>query len=135
MGIDHVGLATDDAACVGTFLAALGMTRIDGGLAEDYGVACDFWGYAEQPRAQVEVVSPARDGSAIAPQLARRGPGLYHLALVVDELAVELDRLRGAGFVPVDAAPCAGARPGMRVAFLYASRPAGLLVELVEYTA
>lgn len=134
LGIDHIGLATGDPARVGAFLAALGMRQQDRGLAEDYGVACEFWAYRGSGPA-VELVTPAGRPSAIDDLLARRGPGLYHLALLVDDLAGEQARLRGEGFVPVDRTPCAGARPGMRVAFLYLPRPAALLVELVEYVS
>ena len=41
--------------------------------------------------------------------------------------------LRGSGFALLDENPCAGARTGMRVAFLYLGKPTGLLVELVQY--
>ncbi|MFL6136662.1 MAG: VOC family protein [Frankiaceae bacterium] len=148
LGIDHVGLATDDPAAVGGYLAALGLQRFDAGVAEAYGVSCDFWRWAGMTSAAsgagaagrpaqpaVEVVAPVREGSAVSHRLARNGPGLYHLALEVDDLDAELARLRGAGFTAVDREPCAGAREGMRVAFVYAGRPAGVLVELVQYGA
>lgn len=134
IGIDHIGLATEDPAGVSAFLTALGMRQDDSGVAAEYGVACEFWSYpatAGQPA--LEVVSPLRADSAISSQLARRGPGVYHVAFQVDELATELTRLRGAGCLPVDASPCAGARPGMRVAFMYLPKPAALLIELVQY--
>jgi methylmalonyl-CoA/ethylmalonyl-CoA epimerase len=135
LGIDHVGLATEDPAGTAPFLTALGLGRSDGGIADDYGVACEFWRYADgigQP--SIEVVSPARPDASIAGLLEKQGPGLYHVAFAVDELEPELARLRKQGFAAVDAVPCAGARPGMRVAFLYARSPAGLLVELVQYS-
>lgn len=134
LGIDHIGLATADADGVGRALRALGMRRDDGGLADEYGVACDFWSFAGtggQPA--VELVSPARPDSSVSQQLTRRGPGLYHLAFEVDDLDGELARLSGDGFVQIDATPCAGARPGMRVAFLYLPKPAATLIELVHY--
>ena len=61
---------------------------------------------------------------------ARPCPGV---ALEVDDVEEEMARLAGRGFVMVDTAPCAGARPGMQVAFLYLGKPTGLLVELVQY--
>ena len=134
LGIDHVGLATDDPAGLSVFLTALGLRRDDGGIAENYGVACEFWshpGSAGQPA--LELVSPAGQDSAISDQLAQRGPGLYHLAFEVDDLPAELSRLRASGFVAIDAKPCAGARPGMQVAFMYLRKPAALLIELVQY--
>jgi len=136
LGIDHIGLVTGAPAELAPFLTALGMSASDSGVAEAYQVACEFWqpaGRAGQPA--IELVSPAGPDSAVAGQLARRGPGLHHIAIEVDRIEPELDRLRHAGFTPVDLRPCAGARPGMVVAFTYLARPAGLLVELVRYGA
>lgn len=82
----------------------------------------------------VELVAPVRGDSAVTGHLARKGPGLYHIAFEVDDVELELARLRSNGFVPVDREPCAGARPGMRVAFMYVRKPAGLLIELVQYS-
>lgn len=115
-------------------MAVLGMRRTDGGLAEAYGVTCEFWQYADDPRAPaVELVAPAREDCAITDQLSAQGPGLYHLAFEVDDIVTESTRLRDHGFIPVNAKPCVGARPGMQVAFFYFGRPVGVLIELVRY--
>ncbi|HEV2887552.1 MAG TPA: VOC family protein [Jatrophihabitans sp.] len=133
-GIDHIGLATEDPAGVAAFLTALGMDKDDQGVADEYGVACEFWSYpAAGGQPAVELVTPVREDSALSDHFTRRSPSLYHVAFEVDDLDGELERLRGHGLVPVDAAPCAGARPGMRVAFMYVPKPAALLIELVQY--
>jgi methylmalonyl-CoA/ethylmalonyl-CoA epimerase len=132
LGIDHIGLATGDPDGVARFLAVLGLHRTDRGVAADYGVACEFWGYANGRQPAIEVVSPLGPDSSVSGRLERAGPGLYHLAFAVDDLAGEMDRLRREGFSAVHREPCRGARPGMRVAFMYLRRPACLLVELVE---
>lgn len=132
LGIDHIGLATDDPDGLAPFLSLLGLSPGVSGPAPAYGVNCHFW---DQPGGgtAVEVVSPTAPGSAVDRYLDTRGPGLYHLALRVDDLPAELDRLRTAGFVAIDDQPRAGGRDGMTVAFLYLRKPAGLLVELVHY--
>lgn len=134
--IDHIGLATEDPAGVAPFLAPLGLRLAEQGPAPAYGVSCEFWRTAGDGPA-VELVSPAATAvdSAVGRYLGTRGPGLYHLAFEVDDLPTDLEALRASGYVAVDREPRAGARPGMRVAFLYARKPAGLLVELVQYTA
>ncbi|MEV1115548.1 VOC family protein [Actinosynnema sp. NPDC049800] len=133
LGIDHVGLLTADPEGVGALLAVLGLSKVDGGAADDYGVSCDFWQVGADPAAPaVEVVAPTREDSAVAGRLAR-GPGLYHVAFEVDDLRAEASRLRANGFALVDAEPCRGARDGMAVQYLYAPKPAGVLVELVHY--
>lgn len=142
LGIDHVGLATNDAAGAGTFLAALGMSKTESGVAEDYGVACEFWEYppgAEQAGDRtaglaIETVTPTRDESSIAEWLAQNSTGLYHIAFRVDDIRSELARLQASGFVAIDGRPHAGARRGMQVAFVYARKPARLVIELVQYT-
>src|SRR5262249_55558513 len=121
LGIDHIGLATRDAAGAGAFLAALGMRKTDAGIAEAYGVACEFWAYDSEPGGQaaaglaVETVCPLRADSAVAGRLARFGPGLYHIAFTVDDIDAEILRLRDHGFAAIDTHPLAGARPGMHV--------------------
>ncbi|MFC3455190.1 VOC family protein [Amycolatopsis speibonae] len=135
LGIDHIGLATDDPSALGPAMTTLDLSKLDNGIADGYRVACEFW----QPaggggRPLIELVSPAGPGSALDGHFARFGPGLHHIAFEVDDLVPELNRLREAGFTPVDREPCTGARQGMLVAFLYLARPAGLLVELVQYS-
>lgn len=132
LGIDHIGLATPEPLRTGAFLEALGLSPVDGGVADDYGVSCEFWRLPGRGP-DIELVSPARPNSAIEGRLAGQGPGLYHVAFVVDDVEAELRRLRGSGLSPVDASPCRGARPGMTVAFMYVPRPAAFLVELVAY--
>ncbi|MDQ1745268.1 MAG: methylmalonyl-CoA/ethylmalonyl-CoA epimerase [Pseudonocardiales bacterium] len=134
IGIDHIGLATEDPGGVAAFLTALGLGKDDEGIAESYGVACEFWSHPSaggQPA--IELVTPVREDSALSDHFTRRLPSLYHVAFEVDDLDAELARLRGHRLVPVDAEPCAGARPGMRVAFMYVPKPAALLIELVQY--
>jgi len=134
LGIDHVGLATDDSEGAGTFMVALGMEKADQGVAPAYGVACEFWKYpGRTDEIAIEIVSPIRENCAITGRLGRSGPGLYHIAFIVDNIEGELERLRKKGFSPVDSQPCQGARKGMRVAFMYVPKPAALLIELVQH--
>ncbi|MFF6908738.1 VOC family protein [Streptomyces sp. NPDC012389] len=134
LGIDHIGLATAEPDRTGAQLSALGLHRTDEGTADAYRVACSFWSLPGDPAgAAVELVSPTGPGSAVEGRLRGPGPGFYHLALTVDDLAEETARLRASGFLVLDAEPCRGARPGMRVVFVYAPEPADLLVELVHY--
>jgi methylmalonyl-CoA/ethylmalonyl-CoA epimerase len=131
LGVDHVGLMTDDPEGVGQFMTALGLRKSDAGVADDYGVACEFWAPARG--SAIEVVSPIRENSSVSDTLGRSGPGLFHIALVTDDIEAEFSRLRRQGFAAVDSRPCRGARRGMRVVFMYLRKPAGLLVELVQY--
>ena len=134
LGIDHVGVLAKDLAKAGASLHKLGMVKVDAGLAEAYGVACEFYQLTDDSAAvAVELVAPIREDAVVAGRLAKNGPGPYHIALEVVDIEAESARLRGSGFALLDENPCAGARTGMRVAFLYLGKPTGLLVELVQY--
>ena len=63
--------------------------------------------------------------------LAKRGPGLHHVAYRVDDIAAALDDLRAAGLRLIDEAPRTGIR-GSRVAFLHPSASGGVLTEIVQ---
>lgn len=83
---------------------------------------------------RIELVEPAAPDSPIANFLAKRGPGLHHLAYRVDDLPRALARVRAAGLRLIDEAPRPGAH-GTRVAFLHPSATGGVLTELVEMPA
>ena len=125
VALDHVGIAVADPG--GHPLArALGSTNTV--LTEmRSGVAVGRFG----PGLQLELVTPARPGNPVERFLERRGPGLHHLALQVDEaLESVLERLRGEGIEPVGGIePSSDGRPSV---FLHPSTTGGVLVELVE---
>ena len=134
LGIDHVGFMIADPVRAGTFMKMLGLSLNDQGTGPDYGVACDFYQYSSAPEeVALEMVTPTRDDSAISAPLAARGPGLYHVAFEVDDLEGDAQQLVAGGFVDIDGGPQGGARPGMRVIYLYLPDPVGSLMELVQY--
>ncbi len=121
--IDHVGIAVASpesplAELIGRPAA---MTEMPSG------VAVGRFG----PGARLELVTPSRAGSPIERFLERRGPGLHHIALRVDEpLADVLERLAADGIDPVGAIePGSDGRPSV---FLHPSGTGGVLIELVE---
>lgn len=82
---------------------------------------------------RVELLEPTGPDSPIARFLERRGPGLHHLAYLVDDLEAALAAHVADGFQAIDAAPRPGAH-GRRVAFLHPRSLSGVLVELIEET-
>jgi methylmalonyl-CoA/ethylmalonyl-CoA epimerase len=78
----------------------------------------------------IELVSPLEGTSGVAGFLAKRGEGLHHIGLAVDDIQQELDRLARQGVELIDRAP----RPGVhgRIAFCHPRGTGGVLVELVE---
>lgn len=82
--------------------------------------------------ALVELLEPSVPGTPIAKFIEKRGAGIHHLCLAVDDLDATLARCRAAGIVTIDHEPRRGAE-GKRVAFLHPKSTAGILIELSEY--
>ena len=130
--LDHVGIAVADLA------AALAFYRDALGLEVDAPEAV----VSQQVRAttipvgqaSLELLEATAPTSAIARALDRRGPGLHHVTLRVDDLDAVLAQLRGRGVRLVDEAPRPGVH-GSRVAFVHPSAAHGVLVELVQPAA
>jgi methylmalonyl-CoA/ethylmalonyl-CoA epimerase len=80
---------------------------------------------------EVELLESTRPDSVIARFIERRGPGIHHLALEVDDIDTCLAELAAAGVRLVDAVARAGAG-GTRVAFVHPAAAGGVLLELVE---
>ena len=125
--LDHVGIAASG-------VAELPLARVLDADPADLvempsGVAVGRFG----PQERLELVTPARPGSPVERFLERRGPGLHHVALRVDEpLAEVLSRLREQGIEPVGAIePSSDGRPCV---FLHPGSTGGVLVELVQGT-
>ena len=80
----------------------------------------------------VELLEATRPDSPIAKFLEKRGPGIHHVCLAVDDLDAALVRCRTAGIVLIDKTPRVGAE-GKRIAFLHPKSTHGVLIELSEY--
>lgn len=127
--LDHVAIAVPDLAAGSAPWRALGLAPhgADEVVAEQ-GVRVRAFRVGD---ALVELLAPLDDDGPVGRFLARRGPGLHHLALRVDDLQAELRRLADLGAELIDRAPRRG-RAGTLVAFLHPRWTGGTLVELVQ---
>jgi len=128
MRLDHVGIATDDAAG----LAGLYADLLDCELAHEEefdGMAVVF---LDLGGSYLELLEPLNDDGAIASYLDRDGPGIHHVALATGDVEGALDRARDCGVEPIDDEPRPGAW-GHEVAFLHPRDTGGVLVEFVEH--
>jgi methylmalonyl-CoA/ethylmalonyl-CoA epimerase len=82
-------------------------------------------------KTRIELLEPTGDESPIARFLARRGPGVHHLAFQVGDTGRAIEVLTDAGASLLDQAPRPGAH-GTRVAFVHPRWLGGVLAELVE---
>jgi methylmalonyl-CoA/ethylmalonyl-CoA epimerase len=80
----------------------------------------------------VELLEAEQPDSPIAKFVAKRGPGIHHICLAVDDIDATLARCREAGVRLIDETPRLGAE-GKRIAFLHPASTAGVLVELSEH--
>ncbi len=127
--LDHIGIAVADLpAALGFYRDALGLD-----------VSTVHEVPTEQVRARFVPVGPASlelleataETSPIAKFVARRGPGIHHITLLVDDIHAALGRLRARGVRLIDEAPRPGAH-GASVAFIHPSATQGVLIELKQ---
>ena len=82
--------------------------------------------------AALEVLEATGEESPIAKFVEKRGPGLHHITLRVDDIAAALERLKARGVRLIDEVPRPGAH-GSLVAFIHPSSAHGVLVELTQH--
>ena len=127
--IDHIGVAVEDLeAAIAVHRDTLGMPLVHRETIDGQGVEAALLDVGDS---HVELLFPLGGDTPVGRFLARRGPGLHHVAYRVDDLAATLDGLRAAGVRLIDDAPRPGIR-GSRVAFLHPSAAAGVLTEIVQ---
>lgn len=81
--------------------------------------------------AEVELVKPTTDDSGIAKYLAKRGPGMHHLCLEVDDIEGMLAQLKSKNVRLINEEPRTGA-DGKKYAFIHPESTGGVLVELYQ---
>ncbi|RMG15522.1 MAG: methylmalonyl-CoA epimerase [Planctomycetota bacterium] len=127
--IDHLGVAVRDlAASEALFRELLGVEPGGRETVASEGVAVSFFRLGE---ARIELLQPTGPESPFQAVLEKRGEGLHHVCLAVDDIETEVARLRAAGFRFVGEAPRPGAG-GCRVAFIHPKSAGGILIELSE---
>jgi methylmalonyl-CoA epimerase len=127
--LDHVGIAVVDAAtALDWYRQALGLVVVHSEDVASQQVRAHF---LPTGTAMLELLESTAPASPIARFLDKRGPGLHHVALAVDDIYAALAELRQAGVRLIDEAPRPGAE-GALVAFLHPSAAQGVLIELKQ---
>lgn len=130
MKLEHIGIATrgiDEA--VGFWRDGLGLEIIETEEVEDQKVRVAMLPIGES---RVELLEPTSEDSPIAKFLEKRGPGIHHIAIRVEDIRATLARLKERGARLVDESPRNGAG-GSLIAFVHPATTGGVLLELVEY--
>ena len=127
--LDHIGIAVDDLdAALAFYTDALGL-EVD--ATEDVpsqGVRAHF---VRVGSASLELLEATSEESPIRRFVSRRGAGIHHITLRVDDIAAALARLKAHGVRLVDETPREGAE-GALVAFVHPASAHGVLVELKQ---
>ena len=130
--IDHVGIAVADLeAAIAVHEATYGMPLVHRETVESQGVEAVLLDVGES---HVELLRPLAEDTPVGRFLAKRGPGLHHVAYGVDDIEAALRALKAQGVRLIDEAPRTGIR-GTRVAFLHPAASASVLTELVQASA
>jgi methylmalonyl-CoA/ethylmalonyl-CoA epimerase len=128
--IDHIGIAVSDLGdSLAFFRDAIGLELEPAEDVPSQRVRAHF---LPAGQASVELVEPTADDSPIARFVAKRGPGLHHLCLRVEDINAALAELKGKGVRLIDETPRPGAHHSL-VAFIHPASTHGVLVELKEY--
>jgi len=127
--VDHVGVAVESIdAALALYRDALGMPLVHRETIEAQGVDAALLDVGDS---HVELLQPLAPDTTVGKFLARRGPGLHHVAYRVDSIEDALKSLSAAGVRLIDERPRTGIR-GSQVAFIHPSSTGGVLTEIVE---
>jgi methylmalonyl-CoA epimerase len=128
-GIHHLGVAVRDLdEAVSTYTQLLGCTLEHRDTVPEQGVeaAAVLLGSG-----RVELVAPLGEDTPVGRFLAKRGPGMHHVAYEVDDVRAALDELAGSGAQLIDEEPHEGLF-GLQVAFVHPDAVHGVLSEVVS---
>ena len=130
MKLDHIGLATRELEeGLALWRDILGL-QVDGTEEiQEQGVRVAMLPIGDT---HVELLEPLSPESPVGRFLSKRGPGIHHLAVEVEDINASLADLKRRGARLIDETPRVGAR-GCLVAFVHPATTNGILLELVQH--
>lgn len=127
--INHVAVVVDDMEkSLAFWRDALGLTMTE--LRDVPGEAAQI-AFLPIAGSEVELVRPTTEDSGLAKYLAKRGPGMHHICLEVDNIQAMMEQLKTRGIRLINDAPKTGA-DGRQYAFIHPESTSGVLVELYQ---
>ncbi|NHN27362.1 methylmalonyl-CoA epimerase [Flavobacterium jejuense] len=127
--IEHIGIAVKNLdVSNGIYERLLGVSSYKQEEVESEGVKTSF--FQSGPN-KIELLEAIREDSPIAKFIEKRGEGIHHIAFDVEDIVVEMERLRGEGFILLNEKPKKGA-DNKWVAFLHPKETNGVLIELCQ---
>ncbi len=127
--IDHIGVAVEDLdAGIAQYEQTYGMVLVHRETVTEQGVEAVLLDVGEN---HVELLRPLGPDTPVGKFLAKKGPGLHHVAYQTTDIEAALQALKDAGTRLIDETPRTGIRQS-RVAFLHPAASGGVLTELVQ---
>ena len=127
--IEHIGIAVENLeASNKLFAKLLGTSHYKIEEVQSEGVKTSF--FQSGPN-KIELLEASSPDSPIAKFLKKRGEGIHHIAFAVDDIEMEIDRLKSKGFKVLNEVPKKGADNKL-VAFLHPKGTNGVLIELCQ---
>ena len=123
--LDHIGIAVRSLDSAKIY-EDLGLTIDHVEIVETQRVKTAFLSVGDS---NLELLEPTSPDSPIAKFIEKRGEGIHHICLRVENIEEHLERLKAKGYRLINEAPVPGAH-GCRVAFLHPSAGNGVLIEL-----
>jgi methylmalonyl-CoA epimerase len=127
--IDHIGVAVEDLdAALALYEQTYAMTLVHRETVEEQGVEAVLLDVGEN---HVELLAPLGPDTPVGKFLAKKGPGIHHVAYQVEDIEATLRALKDAGMRLIDETPRTGIRQS-RVAFVHPAGAGGVLTEIVQ---
>ena len=127
--IEHIGIAVKNIQESNLLFKKLfGKDHYKIEAVESEGVNTSFFMLGET---KIELVAATSENSSIAKFIEKKGEGIHHIAYSVDNIEMEMERLKNEGFEVINQQPKDGA-DNKRVCFLHPKSTNGVLVELCE---
>jgi methylmalonyl-CoA epimerase len=130
MKIDHIGIAVKSLAdAVKLYEDTIGLKVSGYETVEDQGVNLAMIPVGDS---RIELLEPLHADSPVEKFMAKRGEGIHHIAVSVDNIEEALERFKASGARLIDSVPRRGAH-NSKIAFIHPASTHGVLLELVEH--
>jgi methylmalonyl-CoA/ethylmalonyl-CoA epimerase len=126
--VDHLGIAVRSIAEARRFYEILGLSLLQEEVVENEGVLTATIPVGES---SIELLEPLAEDTPVGRFLARRGEGLHHVALHVDDISAAFERMKGAGVKLLSEDIQIGAG-GRFYFFVHPANATGVLVEICQ---
>ena len=127
--ISHIGIAVENLEGAKKFFED--NFSLPSSEKESFGELLFSFISFEDAGARLELLQSTTDEGQMAKFISKRGPGIHHIALEVDDVQAELDRLRARGIQLINQKPYRNAHQEL-VAFIHPKSTSGILIELIQ---